>query len=68
MTIPYNQWFFCNLDKIIEKNKDKIKAWFCGHTHESFYHVIEDIPFVCNPLGYPNERVNIDFQKTLQLK
>ena len=67
MTIPYNKWFFCNLDKIIEKNKDKIKAWFCGHTHESFYHVIEDIPFVCNPLGYPNERVNIDFQKTLEV-
>jgi predicted MPP superfamily phosphohydrolase len=66
-TIPYNQWFYCNLDNFIEKNKDNIKAWFCGHTHTSFEIKINEIPFVCNPLGYPNEKNDIDFQKVLEL-
>jgi Icc-related predicted phosphoesterase len=31
--VPYNQWFYSNLDDLIESNKNKIKCWIYGHTH-----------------------------------
>jgi predicted phosphohydrolase len=30
---PYNQWFYCNMDELIETNGTKIKYWIYGHTH-----------------------------------
>jgi predicted phosphohydrolase len=64
---PYNQWYYCDLDKLIENNCDKIKCWFYGHTHMPSHKLINNIPFVCNPLGYPNENVSIDLQKKIDL-
>ena len=64
---PYNQWFYCNMDHFIEKNKDKIKCWIYGHTHTPSNKMINGIPFLCNPLGYPGENIELDFQKTITI-
>ena len=61
--IPYNQWFYCNMDSFIEKNKSKIDCWFYVHTHTPSFKKIHNIPFMCNPIGYPNENKEVDFQK-----
>jgi len=66
---PYNQWFYCNMDEFIEKNKNKIKCWIYGHTHTPSNVVINEVPFLCNPIGYPNENsISIlDFQKNFTI-
>ena len=32
-----------------------MKYWVFGHTHDAIEYEIEDVQFLCNPLGYPNE-------------
>jgi len=61
--LPYNQWFYCNMDNLIETKKNKIKCWIYGHTHTPSNVIINEIPFLCNPIGYPNENKLLDFQK-----
>ena len=61
---PYNQWFYCNMDDLIKINVTKIKYWIYGHTHTPSNIIINEIPFLCNPIGYPNENRNLDFQKS----
>lgn len=63
--LPYNQWFYCDMDEFIKVNKDKIKCWFYGHTHTPLDTMINEIPFLCNPIGYPNENKEINFEKTI---
>jgi predicted phosphodiesterase len=63
----YHQWFYCDMDGLIETNKDKIKCWIYGHTHTSSNVIINGIPFLCNPIGYPNENNEIDFQKNITI-
>ena len=63
--LPYNQWFFCDMDAFIETHKEKIKCWIYGHTHTVSNNTINDIPLLCNPIGYPNENSKLDFQKTV---
>ena len=63
--LPYNQWYYCDIDEMIETNKNKIKCWICGHTHIPSNYIINENPFVCNPIGYPNENSVLDFQKTI---
>jgi len=65
--LPYNQWFYCNMDDLIETNVNKIKYWIYGHTHTPSNVIINDIPFICNPIGYPNENSNLDFQKSFTI-
>lgn len=65
---PYNQWFYCNLDNFILKNTDKIKLWIYGHTHSHSNKTINNIPFVCNPIGYPNENNNINFNEYIEIE
>ena len=65
---PYNQWFYCNMDKLIENNENKIKCWIYGHTHTPSTVIMNGIPFLCNPIGYPNENSILDFQKTFTLQ
>ena len=62
--MPYNQWFYCNMDDLIETNVNKIKYWIYGHTHTSSNVIINNISFLCNPIGYPNENSILDFQKS----
>jgi predicted phosphohydrolase len=64
--IPYNQWFYCNMDELIERYKNKIKCWIYGHTHTQSNAIINKIPFLCNPIGYPNENKNINFQQSIK--
>jgi predicted MPP superfamily phosphohydrolase len=60
---PYHQWFYCNMDELIETNGTKIKYWIYGHTHTPSNVIINNITFLCNPIGYPNENKILDFQK-----
>ena len=64
---PYNQWFYCNMDELIETNGNKIKCWIYGHTHTPSNVIINGIPFLCNPIGYPNENVNLNFLSTIRI-
>ena len=63
--IQYNQWFYCDMNKLIETNKNKIKCWIYGHTHTPSNNIIHEIPFLCNSIGYPNENNKLDFQKSI---
>ena len=65
--LPYNQWFASNMDDFIKTNKDKIKSWFYGHTHTYKNTTIEEIPFLCNPIGYPNENSKLKFDLVFEI-
>jgi predicted phosphohydrolase len=60
---PYNMWFYCNMDNIIKKYENNIKCWIYGHTHTPSNVIINNIPFLCNPIGYIDENDVLDFQK-----
>jgi predicted phosphohydrolase len=64
---PYNQWFYCNMDELIEKNGNKIKCWIYGHTHTPSNIIMNGIPFLCNPIGYPNENANLNFESSVKI-
>lgn len=64
---PYNQWFYCDMSKFIEEYAENITCWFYGHTHTESYNTINNIPFYCNPIGYPNENRKINFNKTISV-
>lgn len=66
--LPYNQWFYCDMDSLIETQKDKIECWIYGHTHTPSNVKINEIPFLCNPIGYPNENSKLDFHANITLK
>jgi predicted phosphohydrolase len=65
--LPYNQWFYCDMDDFFEREQHKIKCWVYGHTHTPSYQIIHGIPFLCNPIGYPNENSNLDFTKNITI-
>ena len=60
--VEYNQWFYCDMLKLIETYQNKIQCWIYGHTHTPSKNTIHEIPFLCNPIGYPNENYNLYFQ------
>lgn len=64
----YNEWFYCDMDKFIKKNNDKIKCWVYGHTHTPSEKMITNVNFICNPIGYPNENSRIDLKKVWNLE
>jgi len=63
----YNQWFFCDLNNLLEKYRNTIKCWVYGHTHIPSITNIYGIPFICNPIGYPGENSVLNFQKQFDL-
>jgi predicted phosphohydrolase len=65
--LPYSQWFYCDMDKLIEAKGSKIKCWIYGHTHTPSNVIINKIPFLCNPIGYPNENINVNFHSTISI-
>ena len=64
---PYHQWFYCNMDELIETNGNKIKYWIYGHTHTPSNVIKNEIQFLCNPIGYPNENKILDFQSSFEM-
>lgn len=58
---PYNQWFYCDMHELIKRHQSKIKCWIYGHTHTPSNIRVNEISFLCNPIGYPNENSNVDF-------
>jgi predicted MPP superfamily phosphohydrolase len=64
---PYHQWFYCNMDELIETNGNKIKYWIYGHTHTPSNVIKNEIKFLCNPIGYPNENKILDFQSSFEM-
>ena len=64
---PYNQWFYCNMDDYIEKNKGKIKCWVYGHTHTPLTSILYDVPLICNPIGYPGENNKPNYDVTIDI-
>lgn len=60
---PYNQWFYCDMDNFIIKNSDKITCWIYGHTHTALNSFVNSVPTYCNPVGYPGENTNVDYEK-----
>jgi predicted phosphohydrolase len=65
---PYQQWFYSDMDLFIHTYHNKIKFWFYGHTHTPSTHKINDISFLCNPIGYPGENNKTDLNKTFTLE
>jgi predicted phosphodiesterase len=62
---PYNQWFYSDMDTLIKNKGHKIKCWIYGHTHTPSNLKINEIPFLCNPIGYPNENENVNFNTSI---
>lgn len=52
--MPYNQWFYCNVEHLFDNKK--VKAWIYGHTHTQNQTIFRELPFLCNPKGYPREK------------
>lgn len=64
---PYHQWFYADLETVMETHADNIKAWFYGHTHTGSVQHRHGIPCLCNPIGYPGESDRVDLGKTFDL-
>ncbi len=60
----YNQCFSSELDYLISS---PIVAWFYGHTHTGSFKEINGVKLCCNPIGYPDENSNQDFNKSITL-
>ncbi len=57
-----NSGFANHLDVLFEAHQDKIQAWICGHTHKKINTSINDVPVLCNPLGYPGENNQVQLE------
>jgi predicted phosphodiesterase len=62
----YSQCFASHCDDLIV---DPVCCWIYGHTHTAGYSVINNIPCVTNPIGYPGENNanEIDYNKVIDL-
>ncbi len=60
----YHQCFSSHSDNLI---RDPVKLWIFGHTHSNIEMNINNIPCVCNPLGYPDENNDIDLNKIIEI-
>lgn len=65
--IHYNQCFYSDMDEFIEANKNKIKCWIYGHTHTQSIIMKNNIPFLCNPIGYPGENQKQNFATNIKI-
>ena len=39
----------------------EVKCWIYGHTHMQSEYIINNVPLLCNPIGYPEENFNKQF-------
>jgi hypothetical protein len=54
-----NQCFASHSDNLI---KDPIKVWIYGHTHSPHIKQINNVMTLCNPIGYPKENNNLNYE------
>jgi len=50
---PINTFFTFDGSKFYKDGL--MKYWVFGHTHDAIEYEVENVKFLCNPLGYPNE-------------
>jgi len=62
----FNQCFASHSDDLIDVS---IAAWIYGHTHTPSETVWSNgkTQVVCNPVGYPGERTDVDYGKTIDV-
>jgi len=56
----YSQCFASDCDDLI---MDPVACWIFGHTHAVTNETIHGIPCIANPIGYPGENSNINFNR-----
>lgn len=61
----YQQCFSSSCDNLI---RPPICIWVYGHTHRSYEGKFNQVQMICNPIGYPGENNDVDFQKTFTAK
>lgn len=68
-TDPYNinQWFYYDMDDVIKQYNTKVKCWFYGHTHMPNKTNMGDTIMACNPIGYPGENADPDFNSIVEI-
>lgn len=56
-----NNWYWSPyMRQVLADHADKILAWNHGHTHQTNYAIVDEVPVYVNPRGYPGE--NPDWQ------
>jgi predicted phosphohydrolase len=63
--IKYNNYYQCfasNNDNLINS---PICLWIYGHTHTQNISKINNVTMICNPIGYPNENYETDYNKII---
>lgn len=60
----YNQCFSSPIDHLI---KNPIVLWIYGHTHTPSNKIINDVKMICNPIGYPKENPEPDFNCDVEI-
>lgn len=63
----YHEWYASNLDFLIHRYSDMIAAWFFGHSHEPFDDYLYNVRFLSNPVGYKDERQDVDYNQVVSL-
>lgn len=63
----FNQCFASESDDLIDES---VAAWIYGHTHEPKNIIWKNgrTQMACNPVGYPDERSNVDYGMTLEIQ
>jgi predicted phosphodiesterase len=56
----YTQCFASSCDDMIAS---PVQCWIFGHTHAVTDKRINDIPCLANPIGYPNENTDVDYNR-----
>jgi predicted phosphodiesterase len=44
-----------------------IACWIYGHTHAPSVTSVYGVPMLCNPMGYPGENSEVNFQKVFEV-
>lgn len=60
-----NQCFASNSDNLINS---PVILWIFGHTHSPIEKLINKVKCIANPIGYPGELINPDFNKIIELE
>jgi predicted phosphodiesterase len=62
--LKYHQCFASHCDSLI---KPPVSLWLYGHTHTPKNDRINNIPVICNPIGYPREKQVCNFEQFVEV-